>query len=162
MVRTFIQLRGKFQHQGKNTRIQCSLKSTAKKVVKKDGTPYKKISDHIGLFPAVLISPYDTYFLRDGSSVRRKFLDAVISQLDPGYLQNLLKYQRTLLQRNQLLKEFALRQNFDAQLLASYDEPLLFIGKNIADRRIQFIQQFVPLFQAHYQALCDAREKVGY
>ena len=157
----FYAVRGSFDHSEKKTRVQCSFKSGEKKIVKKDGTPYPKISDHIGVFPVVLISPYDTDILRDGSSIRRKFMDAIISQLDPGYLQNLLKYQRTLLQRNQLLKEFAIKHKFDAHLLASYDEPLLFLGEKIAQRRDEFVKQFLPLFQNHYQTLCEASETVG-
>ena len=157
----FYSVRGAFQHSTKKTRVQCSFKSGEKKVVKKDGNPYQKISDHIGRFPVVLISPYDTDILRDGSSIRRKFMDVIISQLDPGYLQNLLKYQRTLLQRNQLLKEFASKQKFDAHLLASYDQPLLILGEKIAHRRQEFVGQFMPLFQDHYRTLCEASESVG-
>jgi DNA replication and repair protein RecF len=156
----FFSIRGVFHHQGKSTKIQCSFKSGGKKVIKKDQTPYKRISEHIGNFPTVMISPYDTGILREGSSVRRKFMDGIISQIDPLYLQSLMKYQRLLLHRNQLLKNFAIKHQFDEPLLMSYDKPMLQIGEGIAKRRRRFLKRFVPLFLGHYRALCDEKEQV--
>jgi DNA replication and repair protein RecF len=129
-------------------------------VVKKNNTAYSRLSDHIGLFPSILISPYDTDILREGSAIRRKFMDSTISQVDPEYLKNLLSYQRMLAQRNRLLKDFSLKQRFDAQLISSYDEPMLQLMKQISDHRVVFVQQFLPLFRDYYQTLSDGQDLV--
>lgn len=156
----FFSIRGTFYLHGKNHQIQCSCKIGSKKVIRKDKKPYTRLSEHIGAFPLVLISPYDTDILREGSMTRRKFMDGIISQIDPQYLRNLLKYQRLLSQRNQLLKNFALKHQYDAQLIASYDEPMLQLMKLIFDRRNQFLDQYVPLFKKHYNSLSEGSEEV--
>jgi len=156
----FFSIRGVFDHQGKKYRIQCSCQSGQKKVVKKDNTVYTRLSDHIGLFPSVLISPYDTDILREGSATRRKFMDSIISQVDPNYLKSLLKYQRILNQRNRLLKDFWVKQRFDALLISSYDEPLVRLMETISGQRIRFIRQFLPIFKDYYQALSHGQDQV--
>ena len=156
----FFSIRGTFNLQGKNHSIQCSCKSGSKKVVQKDKKPYSKLSEHIGSFPLVLISPLDMDILREGSMTRRKFMDGIIAQIDSHYLQSLLRYQRLLSQRNQLLKSFALKHQFDAQLIESYDEPMLQLMKIIFDRRSQFLNQYVPVFKKHYASLSESTEEV--
>ncbi len=156
----FFSIKGTFHLDDKKYQIQCSCKSGSKKVVKKDNKPYLKLSEHIGVFPLVLISPYDTDIIREGSSTRRKFMDGIISQIDGQYLQSLLKYQRLLSQRNQLLKDFARKHQFDAQLIASYDEPLLKLMKAIFDRRTKFLDQYMPIFKKHYMSLSEGMEDV--
>lgn len=156
----YFSIRGTFNLKGKNHRIQCSCKSGDKKIIQKDKKPYAKLSEHIGVFPLVLISPYDTDILREGSATRRKFMDGIISQIDPQYLQNLLKYQRLLNHRNQLLKNFALKNRFDVQLINSYDEPMLELMRYIFEKREQFLKQFTPLFSKHYHSLTEGKEHV--
>lgn len=157
----FFSIRGTFYLHGKNHQIQCSCKSGSKKIVKKDKKPYSRLSEHIGAFPLVLISPYDMDILREGSMTRRKFMDGIISQIDPQYLRSLLKYQRLLGHRNQLLKNFAISHQFDAQLIASYDELMLPLMKLIFDRRNQFLDQYVPLFKKHYESLSEGNEEAN-
>ena len=156
----FFSIRGLFDHQKKRHQIQCSCKSGSKKTLKKDNNVYSRLSDHVGLFPCVLITPYDTDILREGSAIRRKFMDSIISQVDPQYLQCLLKYQRLLSQRNKLLKDFATRHSFDHDLLSSYDQPMLGLMRTIADRRVAFIEQFLPVFRDYYQTLSNAQDRV--
>ncbi len=157
----YFSVRGVFNQGGSRTKVQCSCKTGAKKIVKKDQKVYTRLSDHVGLFPVVLITPYDTDILREGSAVRRKFMDSIISQIDHSYLNNLLRYQRLLNQRNQLLKDFATRQRFDAELIASYDEPMLALMSTISRRRNEFVEQFAPVFQKHYKTISDDQDEVA-
>jgi DNA replication and repair protein RecF len=156
----FFSIRGQFQLEQKRHLIQCSCKSGSKKVLKKDGTVYSRLSDHVGQFPCVLITPYDTDLLRETSQIRRKFMDSIISQVDSKYLSDLLKYQRLLSQRNQALKNFATRYSFDEHLLASYDQPMLDLMQTISQRRVDFIRQFLPPFTDYYRTLSDAQDQV--
>ena len=85
-----------------------------KKTIKSSVNNYQKSSEHIGLYPVVMLTPYDTDLVREGSEERRKFLDGIISQISNEYLQNLLKYNHLLKERNITLKRFAEKNIFDA------------------------------------------------
>ncbi|RTQ48399.1 DNA replication/repair protein RecF [Hymenobacter gummosus] len=141
--------------------IQCSLRAGQKKLVTHDKQPYERLSDHIGRYPVVLISPYDTDLIRQGSEERRKYFDSIISQLDHSYLELLIQYTFTLKQRNALLKQFAERHSFDRDYLLILDEQLVHAGTQLVQLRQQFLREFVPIFQRHYLELADSREAVS-
>ena len=147
----------------RTTQITISLQRGQRKVILADKKPYERLSEHIGRFPVVLMIPNDTDLVRGHSEERRQFVDAVLSQLDPEYLQDYLQYQYVLKQRNSLLKLFADRSGraVDHDLLDTYDEPLLYIGQRIYDRRQRFITELLPDVQAHYTYLSDAREAIN-
>ena len=86
--------------------IQCGFQKGQKKQFKRNSKTYKKLADHIGILPLVMITPSDVNLILGGSDERRKFMDGVISQYNQNYLEDLLKYNRALLQRNNLLKQF--------------------------------------------------------
>ncbi len=140
--------------------ITISLQRGQKKAVLRDKKAYERISEHIGKFPVVMLSPNDTDVIRDGSEERRKFFDGVMAQLDSEYLENLLQYNRLLLQRNSLLKQFADRNYTDNLLLDVYSDPLVEVGLKLYKARNQFITEFLPIFKKHYSTLSDAREEV--
>jgi DNA replication and repair protein RecF len=141
--------------------IQVSLRAGQKKAVTHDKQAYERISDHIGRYPAVLISPYDTDLIRQGSEERRRYFDSLISQLDHEYLELLITYNHVLRQRNSLLKLAAERQGgYDRDYLLVLDEQLVPAGQKIVEARQQFLEEFTPVFQRHYQQLADSREVV--
>ena len=86
-----------------NIKLYCGLKRE-KKIFKKNKKTYKKLAEHIGLFPVVMITPYDINLILDGSETRRRFFDALIAQFDKNYLLDLLNYNKLLKQRNAFLK----------------------------------------------------------
>ena len=131
-----------------------------KKALLRDQKPYTRLADHIGNFPIVLMDPHDTDLVRDSSDTRRRFFDGVMAQLDRGFLENLMRYNRIVQQRNSLLKMFAETGTNDALMLASYHEPLVTLGESINAARIEFLKDFLPRFQSHYAALSDDRERV--
>lgn len=150
------------QHQVSNNEqlITISLQRGQKKAVLRDKKAYERISEHIGKFPVVMLSPNDTDVIRDGSEERRKFFDGVMAQLDSEYLENLLQYNRLLLQRNSLLKQFSERNYVDDLLLDIYSDPLVEVAIKLHQAREQFVTEFLPLFKKHYATLSDAREDV--
>ncbi|MEZ0609585.1 DNA replication/repair protein RecF [Fibrella sp. WM1] len=156
----FFILDGIFVKHDRPTQITISLQKGQRKVILADKKPYEKISEHIGRFPVVLMAPNDTDLVREHSEDRRQFVDGVLSQLDIDYLQDYLQYQYVLKQRNSLLKLFAERRAVDHDLLDTYDQPLLYIGQRIFDRRKRFVADFLPSVQAHYTYLSEGREAV--
>lgn len=146
---------------GKEEKIVCSLKKGQKKTIKRNGKVYDKLSEHLGLIPLVIISPSDADLIVEGSETRRKFIDSVIGTLDNQYLQLLIQYQKTLAQRNALLKYFALNQTFDADNLSIYNELLSETGQLIFEKRNQFLADFIPIFQKHHTNISGGNESVA-
>jgi DNA replication and repair protein RecF len=109
----FFMLEGLYENEDKREKVLYSLKKGQKKTIKRNGKLYDKISDHIGLIPSVIISPSDRDLILEGSDVRRKFMDSVISQMDKDFLRASIQYNKALSQRNALLKYFAANRNFD-------------------------------------------------
>jgi len=153
-------INGIFHKQDRQIEITCCLQKGNRKILMSDRKSYDRLSDHIGLFPLVLIAPDDTDLIRHGSEDRRKFFDAVLAQLKPGYLQDFLQYNKLLQQRNSLLKLFAERNYIDLVLLETYDDPLIELSKRIYQHRKVFMDHFAPLFRKQYAFISDEREKV--
>lgn len=157
----FFMIQGVFNKHYEDIEVHCSVKRNQKKVFKKNKKEYNRLSEHIGLFPLVMISPNDSELIYDSSEVRRKFLDGIISQYDKTYLDNLINYQSVLKQRNALLKSFFENRSFDGESLDVWDEQLSFYGSNIIEVRLQFLKQFIPLFNKFYQFLSNSNEVVN-
>jgi DNA replication and repair protein RecF len=141
--------------------IQVSLRAGQKKALTHDKQPYERMADHIGRYPAVLISPYDTDLIRQGSEERRKYFDSLMAQLDHEFLELLITYNSLLRQRNAFLKQAAgSGHSFDRDYLLALDEQLAPLGQQLAELRAAFLAEFTPVFQRHYQQLADGREVV--
>jgi len=156
----FFVIDGEFEKDERNEQIVCSLKKGQKKILKRNGKQYEKFSDHIGFIPLVIISPADRDLIVEGSETRRKFIDSVISQLDASYLQQLIQYQKVIIQRNALLKYFALNHVFESTTLSIYNEQLHELGHSIFEKRKQFLEDFIPIFNKHHQAITGNAETV--
>lgn len=156
----FFVVEGTFNKLEKKEQIVCSLKKGQKKVLKRNGKAYDKFSDHVGLIPLVMISPSDQDLISEGSETRRKFIDLVISQQNPIYLQQLVQYQKVVAQRNALLKYFALNRVFDMETLIIYNEQLSEIGTAIYKERAKFIEDFNPIFKRYHQQITGGSELV--
>jgi DNA replication and repair protein RecF len=140
--------------------IQVSLRVGQKKIITHNKQPYDRLADHIGRYPAVLISPYDTDLIRQGSEERRRYFDSLQSQLDHEFLELLLQYNGLLRQRNATLKQGTGSHGFDTLYLQALDDQLAPLGESLSALRASFLTQFVPVFQRHYAQLADGREEV--
>ena len=152
---------GVFELNNKNESIVFSLKIGEKKVLKRNGKPYKKFSNHIGLIPVVLISPYDNDLINEGSSERRKFIDSIISQNDKEYLINLIAYTRVIQNRNKLLKQYNRSVDFDLDTIKVYDDQIYKLSDPIFKARDKFIKEFTPLVLEKYKHISDDKEKIS-
>lgn len=141
--------------------ISCVQKSNAKKSFRCDKKEYERLADHIGKIPLVMISPYDSDLINGGSELRRKFIDGVISQFDASYLNCLLNYNKALQQRNKQLKTFGENRYWDSALLEMWDLQLIQNAKPIFEKRKEFLQEFVPIFQKYYEIVSGTNEQVS-
>lgn len=157
----FFAIHGTYQNQSQtDDKVSCVQKRSQKKSFKLNKKEYNRLADHIGKFPLVMISPYDRDLINDGSEARRKYIDGVISQFDKQYLDSLINYNKSLLQRNTLLKQFAEQRYFNELSLGIWDEKLVEYGVALFEKRKQFLMEFNPVFEEYYQFLSGGREHV--
>lgn len=153
---------GTFMRAGETSEtVQCIQKRNQRKRFLLNKKEYERLADHIGNFPLVMISPYDRDLINEGSEVRRKYIDSVISQFDKLYLDDLIQYNKALAQRNALLKNFAERGYFDRTQLEIWDEQLSSLCSSIFSKRRDFLESFIPIFQHYYTYISGNAEKVG-
>jgi DNA replication and repair protein RecF len=157
----FFMLQAKFDRAGEEDSVACGFKNGQKKQFKRNSKVYKKLSEHIGFYPLVMISPADQILVLGGSDERRKFMDSVISQYDRQYLETLISYNRVLQQRNMLLKQFAENRTFDQVTLSVYDDQLTALAQPIFQKRSDFIRQLIPVFQNYYTMVSGGKEEVS-
>ncbi len=140
--------------------FSCGIKRGVKKSFRRGKKDYKRLIDHIGLIPLVMVCPQDNQLVEEGSDERRRFLDAVISQQDKRYLENLTQYNAVLKQRNALLKQLEEQEQPDFSLLEIFDEQLIEPAQYIFAARSRFIDDFLPVFQEVYSAISGNKEQV--
>lgn len=160
---SFFSISGTIEQDKDSIELLCMFKEGNKKVFKKNQVKYEKLSDHIGVFPVVFVSPYDGDLIAEGGEIRRRWLDHIVSQVDRNYLTNLIQFHRLLLQRNAVLKR--IHANQDAlSSLEIWDEQLVLVSSQLHERRKAFIDVFLPVFNAQYALLGEPTEKVdvGY
>lgn len=157
----FLVIQAWINKNGETHEIYCGVKRGHKKQFKHNKKEYERLSDHIGLYPLVIISPSDIELIWGGSEVRRKFMDSIISQYDKIYLEKLINYNHVLHQRNALLKQFHEQKSFDASSLEIWDEQLIIYGEHIIKTRQHFLEEFIPLFSKNYQFISGSNETVS-
>lgn len=157
----FFLLNGVFLKEDKKIEISVSVQTGQKKKVKRNKQEYEKLAEHIGQFPSVIISPYDTNLISEGSETRRRFIDSIISQYDRMYLDTLIRYNKVLQQRNALLKQFVELRIFDAESIEVWDVQLVALGETIFDKRADFLEKFIPIFQKYFELISDGAELIS-
>ena len=156
----FFVIDGIYDKNDRDEKVIVSAKRGQKKVIKRNGKIYERFSDHIGFLPLVIISPADRDLIIEGSETRRKFMDGVISQSDKAYLDTLIKYNKTLSQRNALLKYFNANHTFNADTLSIYNQQMHELGTVLHKKRTKFLEDFTPIFKKRYAAISGDKEAV--
>ena len=153
-------IQGCFIRDDEENNIFCSFHKQKQKVLKRNGKEYNKLSDHVGKYPVVMISPADSALIIDGSEVRRKFLNKIISQYDATYLDSVLKYNKALQQRNKLLKDFKSTGRFDNDTLSIWDSQLIKYGSYVFGERDILVNELIPVFNEYYTFISNEKEFV--
>ncbi|WP_313381636.1 DNA replication/repair protein RecF [Proteiniphilum saccharofermentans] len=154
-------LQGKYEFEDDTKEeVYCAIRRRQKKQFKRNKKEYERLSDHIGLIPLVMISPADNELITGGSEVRRRFMDMAVSQFDKEYLRALLRYNKTLQQRNVLLKNE--ESLIDFTLLDLWEEQMAEAGAFIYNKRKEFIEEFTPIFNQFYANISQSGEQVSF
>ena len=143
--------------------VSVGIKRGVKKVFKRNKKAYRRLSEHIGLIPLVVVSPSDTLLIEGGSEERRRLMDMVIAQYDHPYMEHLSRYNNALAQRNSLLKQDddASSAPVDPQLLQIWEEQMAYEGEAIYKCREAFVKALTPVFQEYHSQISQDREQVG-
>lgn len=149
---------GVYSNEADAIHVQCVQRRNQKKSFRYDKKEVERLADHIGRIPLVMVSPYDRDLINDGSELRRKFLDSMISQFDPIYLEALIRYNKALMQRNALLRKMA-TSDFDDSLLAVWESEMIPAGTLIYERRKTFLEEYVHVFRQYYSRLSGSAEE---
>lgn len=155
-------LKGSYDLNGAEENVQCGLKRGQAKQMRRNMKLYKRMSEHVGLLPVILVSPNDTELISGGSDERRKFVDVVVSQYDKAYLNALIRYNHALQQRNALLRQMSDGTvSGTDELLSMYENVMAEEGEAIYAVRKVFIEELTQVFQQYYDIISQGKEKVG-
>ena len=156
-------IQGKYVDGDAEEVISCGLKRGVKKQFRRGKKDYKRLLDHIGLIPLVMVSPQDNELVVDGSDERRRFMDGVISQYNKAYLEHLTQYNALLKQRNALLKQYedVRLDELPVELYEVLELQMVQHAMLLYQERVRFIEQFTPYFQEVYSAISGDKEQVS-
>lgn len=145
---------------GEQLSIYCGVKQGEQKVFRNGENTYKRLSEHIGTIPIVLVTPSDSNLIEGMSDERRHFMDVVISQYDKDYLYSLSKYNKALQNRNSTLKIDETGES-TADMLCIYEEIMAEEGEKIYTARNAFVEEFTPVFRNLYREISQDKERVN-
>ena len=152
----FMMLRGDYERRGEQEQISCGIQRGKGKTVRRNGKAYRRISEHIGLLPVVMVSPDDQRLISGGTDERRRFIDLIIAQSDADYLNDLIRYNRSLESRNALLRA----EVTDHLLYESVEASLAAAATAIFKKRCRWLTDFAPIFSRYYAEISGGAEPV--
>ncbi len=142
---------------GIDYRIDMHLRKNKSKGIAINGQRIKKASELIGLLHIVFFSPEDLGIVKNGPAERRRFMDMELCQLDASYLHNLNQYNKTVENRNRLLRD--MYQFPDLQdTLSIWDAQLVNYGRQIIESRRAFIADLNEIVEEIHSKLSGNRE----
>jgi len=150
-------LAGTYDIDGTESLVTIQVREGGEKRLKRDDKPYARVSEHIGELPIVMVSPADTSLVSESGEERRRFINAVLSQMDRAYLSDIQQYNRLLLQRNRLLKD----AGANPDLLAVFDGRMAGFAGRVWQARRRFCEDLSPVVADFYRMLSGGRETVS-
>ena len=153
-------IQGTFVRDGEEDQIYCAFQKQKQKLLKRNGKEYQKLSDHVGRYPVVMISPADSALITEGSEDRRRFMNKIISQYSAEYLDSVLRYSKALQQRNKVLKDINSSVKPDNDILSIWDAQLVKYGSYVYNERNVLINELIPVFQEYYSFIASDKESV--
>ncbi|MCB0794143.1 MAG: DNA replication/repair protein RecF [Flavobacteriales bacterium] len=154
-------IKGSVKEDNGEHELLCAVQRGKRKVFQRDRKDYERLADHVGRYPAVIVTPYDGQLVSEGSELRRRFLDGLISQFDREYLEALMRYNRALAQRNVSLKRMVGNGRVDRASLEPWDAQLIEHGTMVHRVRVEFLARAVPSVLKHYQGIGQGPEEVA-
>ncbi len=121
-----------------------------------DGQPVKKLADYFGALRTVVFCTEDLLLIKGAGRARRRFLDLLLAQTQPGYLPLLQRFMHTVRARNALLKQ----RVSDEAALDSFSQELVRLGNDIIRARRELAPKFSPLARLAYRRIANDAEEL--
>jgi DNA replication and repair protein RecF len=153
----FCMIQARYERRGIDEDVLMGMAKGRRKTLKRKGKEYAKLSEHIGKFPLVMVSPQDIDLIRGTSEERRRLMDMVISQGDQLYLDHLIRYNRALEQRNKLLRDGVA----DHSLYLAVEMTMTFAAQYITQARRAWVEELTVMFNRYYSAIAGDGEEVS-
>lgn len=144
---------------GVPVRIDMHLKKNKAKGIAVNGVPIRRASELFGAVNVIFFSPEDLNIIKNGPAERRRFVDLELCQLNRLYVHNLVQYNRTVAQRNRLLKEFDMHSSFP-DMLDVWDEQLVRYGCEVVKLRGEFIGRLNEIIDGIHRNLSGNKERL--
>ena len=142
-------VRGRYERKGVDEELTLGLSAGRRKSLKRSGKEYPRLSAHIGAFPLVMVAPQDIDLIRESGEERRRWMDMVISQSDPQYLDALIRYNKGLEQRNRLLRDGCV----DPALYTAVEMMMDMSAGYLYHARDRWVASLTGLFARYYSAI---------
>lgn len=153
----FFSINGVYERNGIEEVLSMGMNRGKRKVLKRKGKEYARLSEHIGSFPLVMVSPHDSFLITGSGEERRRLMDMIISQSDATYLDALIRYQKALEQRNKLLRAGV----DDTTLYEAIEMSLSAAATHIHRLRTEWLPIFAAKFSDYYATIGGTGETVG-
>ncbi|MBR5666654.1 MAG: DNA replication/repair protein RecF [Lachnospiraceae bacterium] len=144
-------------------KMDIHLRKNKKKGLAVDGIPVKRSAEFLGLLHGIAFSPDDLSMMKEGPELRRRFMDLELCQTDPLYVSNLAGYNRVVAERNDLLKQIAVKPSLQ-DTLPVWDAQLLEFGTYLIRARRKFLERLAPIVEEKHRMLSGDKEtlKIAY
>jgi DNA replication and repair protein RecF len=134
--------------------IELAINPGAANKARINRSPVPKVRDVLGLLRTVLFAPEDLALVKGDPSERRRFLDDLLVQRTPRLAGTRSDYERTLKQRNALLKSASIaRRSASTEMLRTlevWDEQLAAFGSELVAARISLLDDLINLGREKY------------
>ena len=149
---------------GRRRRIELELGSGRRTRTRVDGQEVRRAADAVGVLRAVLFAPEDLAIVRGDPGERRRYLDELLGQRRPAFAAMRADYERTLKQRNQLLRRARHLGGSAADAagatIAAWTEQLITLGSQLLAARLAAVRTLRTPVDAFYRDLADRPEPV--
>jgi len=150
----FAMARALYQRRDAEEELTLGLARGRRRSLRRGGKEYRRLGEHIGLFPLVMVAPADIDLIRGGGEERRRWIDMVICQADAVYLDSLMRYNSALEQRNRMLRDHVV----DHTLYDVVEMTLCAAAEIVHARRREWIARLQELFADYYSAVAGSGE----
>lgn len=150
----FAAIKGDFERKGIDEDVSMAIRPGQRKVIRRSGKPYKRLAEHLGVFPVVLLSPADMELSSGEPAERRRFIDQIIAQRDARYFDALTRYNTALEQRNKMLRD----ESDDNALYEILEMQLEAAAEYICKCRRENIDQLQQIFTPYFNTIANCSE----
>ena len=138
--------------------IDINILKDGKKAIRINKIKASKIGELFGNFNVVMFSPEDLRIIKDSPSIRRKFIDMELCQLNSKYYYNLVQYNKVLNERNIILKN----KKIDKNIIDVYDIQLANFGNNIIKERLYYIDKLNLYGSNIHKEISSGKENIEF